>query len=211
MKVKQSNQVDITTEQSILNAAEQVFLEKGYNLAKTTEIANLAGVNHAMLHYYFRTKENLFNKVFEQKAQLFAGSFESLLDQEMPFFEKIKLGIETHFDFLAANPKLPVFIIQEVITNEKNKDMLKKILIPKVTRVIEKIEQAIEEEKKRGTITSVLALDLLLNIVSLNIFAFTSVQVFFGTNVDFHNQAVRMFLQHRKQNNVDLILKGLKN
>ena len=64
MKEETSN-----TEQSILKAAEKEFLKKGFSGSKTTEIAKEAGVTHAMLHYYFRTKENLFNKVFEEKAK----------------------------------------------------------------------------------------------------------------------------------------------
>ena len=55
---------DVNTEQAIMEAAEKEFLDKGYTLTKTTEIARIAGVNHAMLHYYFRTKDNLFEKVF---------------------------------------------------------------------------------------------------------------------------------------------------
>ena len=70
MKEETSN-----TEQSILKAAEKEFLKKGFSGSKTTEIAKEAGVTHAMLHYYFRTKENLFNKVFEEKAKQLADTF----------------------------------------------------------------------------------------------------------------------------------------
>ena len=69
MKEETSN-----TEQSILKAAEKEFLKKGFSGSKTTEIAKEAGVTHAMLHYYFRTKENLFNKVFEEKARQLADT-----------------------------------------------------------------------------------------------------------------------------------------
>ena len=69
------------TEQSILKAAEKEFLKKGFSGSKTTEIAKEAGVTHAMLHYYFRTKENLFNKVFEEKARQLADTFLSRVDE----------------------------------------------------------------------------------------------------------------------------------
>ena len=69
MKEETSN-----TEQSILKAAEKEFLKKGFSGSKTTEIAKEAGVTHAMLHYYFRTKENLFNKVFEEKSESSSGA-----------------------------------------------------------------------------------------------------------------------------------------
>ena len=56
------------TEQAILQTAETEFLDKGFALAKTTEIAKQAGVTHAMLHYYYRTKEKLFERVFQEKV-----------------------------------------------------------------------------------------------------------------------------------------------
>ena len=103
MKEETSN-----TEQSILKAAEKEFLKKGFSGSKTTEIAKEAGVTHAMLHYYFRTKENLFNKVFEEKAKQLADTFLSRVDESLPFLEKIKCFIEAHFDLLTANPELPL-------------------------------------------------------------------------------------------------------
>ena len=101
------------TEQIILEAAEKLFLDKGYAATKTTEIAQEAGINHAMLHYYFRTKENLFNKIFENKVQYFLSSFTSAFNQDLPFLEKIKLSVENHFDFIGTNPKIPMFIMRE--------------------------------------------------------------------------------------------------
>ena len=109
MKEETSN-----TEQSILKAAEKEFLKKGFSGSKTTEIAKEAGVTHAMLHYYFRTKENLFNKVFEEKARQLADTFLSRVDESLPFLEKIKCFIEAHFDLLTANPELPLFIYREI-------------------------------------------------------------------------------------------------
>lgn len=63
---------DRNTEQNILDAAEAIFLEKGYSGTTTTEIAKRAGVNHAMLHYYYRTKENLFEIIFEKQVKKYS-------------------------------------------------------------------------------------------------------------------------------------------
>ena len=125
MKEETSN-----TEQSILKAAEKEFLKKGFSGSKTTEIAKEAGVTHAMLHYYFRTKENLFNKVFEEKARQLADTFLSRVDESLPFLEKIKCFIEAHFDLLTANPELPLFIYREILTNECGKEICRKTLFP---------------------------------------------------------------------------------
>ena len=102
------------TEQLILKAAEEEFLEKGFVLAKTTEIARRAGVTHAMLHYYYRTKENLFEQVFRQKVQLVAKSLDTAFDEQLPFAQQLETLIQVHFEFIQANPRLPFFILNEI-------------------------------------------------------------------------------------------------
>lgn len=87
-------------EQLILKAAEEEFLEKGYNGAKTTSIAQKAGVTHAMLHYYYRTKEKLFELVFRNKVRLIADSLKYILDENNNFEDAIANFIHVHFEFL---------------------------------------------------------------------------------------------------------------
>ena len=106
------------TEQLILKAAEEEFLEKGFVLAKTTEIARRAGVTHAMLHYYYRTKENLFEQVFRQKVQLVAKSLDTAFDEQLPFAQQLETLIQVHFEFIQANPRLPFFILNEIYLDE---------------------------------------------------------------------------------------------
>ncbi|MCD8262058.1 MAG: TetR/AcrR family transcriptional regulator [Bacteroides sp.] len=84
MAAKEAN-----TEQLLLEAAETEFLEKGYGKARTTEIAKRAGVNHAMLHYYFRTKEHLFEIVFRKKAALMSEVLSFSFNQDLPFLGKV--------------------------------------------------------------------------------------------------------------------------
>lgn len=145
MKEETSN-----TEQSILKAAEKEFLKKGFSGSKTTEIAKEAGVTHAMLHYYFRTKENLFNKVFEEKAKQLADTFLSRVDESLPFLEKIKCFIEAHFDLLTANPELPLFIYREILTNECGKEICRKTLFPNFRLAISLLDRSLQEEIKKG-------------------------------------------------------------
>ena len=169
MKEETSN-----TEQSILKAAEKEFLKKGFSGSKTTEIAKEAGVTHAMLHYYFRTKENLFNKVFEEKARQLADTFLSRVDESLPFLEKIKCFIEAHFDLLTANPELPLFIYREILTNECGKEICRKTLFPNFRLAISLLDRSLQEEIKKGTIRPVKAEDLMVSAISLNIFVFVA-------------------------------------
>ena len=200
---------DMTTEAAIMQAAENEFLEKGFNGAKTTEIARRAGVTHAMLHYYFRTKENLFDQVFLEKLQIVANSFSMILGKDLPFLERIKLGIEAHFDYLLANPKLPAFIIHEIIADETRREVCKAVILPKFQEVLQRLKIAMQEEVAKGTIRFIEPWDLMMNIVSLNVFVFVATPlVKMIVNVDDENFGA--FLEHRKQQNVELILKGLQ-
>lgn len=201
---------ETTTEQLILEAAEAEFLEKGYGKARTTEIARRAGVNHSMLHYYFRTKENLFEVVFQKKAQSMAEIMSLSLQQDnLPFLEKLKKAIEDHFDFLAANEKIPTFIFSEILYDEKIKTIFLQIIRGKVTHVIHRLKQEIESEAARGTIRYIEPVDLLLNIVALNVFVFTTFPIMSGVlNIDEKGYAA--FLEHRKEANVDTTLRQLQ-
>lgn len=202
---------DPNTEQAILGAAEEVFLEKGFAAARTTEIARLAGVNHAMLHYYYRTKENLFDKVFDQKLQLLNNSFSTALERGMPFPEKIRLAVATHFDFLAANPRLPFFILNEVIVNPDRKKLFKELLLPKIQKIFHILEIEIKEEIKKGTVRSITPGDLLMHMGSLNAASIVAALVIYEKSGDEETeQAKQEFLNKRKQENIEFITKGLR-
>ncbi|MCD8179245.1 MAG: TetR/AcrR family transcriptional regulator [Tannerellaceae bacterium] len=140
---------ETTTEQLILEATEAEFLEKGYGKARTTEIARLAGVNHSMLHYYFRTKENLFEVMFQKKAKSMAEVMILTIRQDLPFLEKIKKDVEDHFDFVAANEKLPAFIFSEVLYDEKIKAIFINILQEKIKTILHKLKKEIEMEASK--------------------------------------------------------------
>ncbi len=201
---------ETTTEQLILEAAEAEFLEKGYGKARTTEIARRAGVNHSMLHYYFRTKENLFEVVFQKKAQSMSDiMILSFSQDDLPFLEKIRKAIEDHFDFLAANDKIPTFIFSEILYDEKIKSIFVHILRGKIKKVFDKLKQEIEREAAKGTIRYVEPADLMLNIVALNVFVFTTFPILSGV-LNINEEQYAAFLQHRKEANIDTILRQLK-
>lgn len=166
----------VNTEQAILKAAEKEFLKKGFSGSKTTEIAKAAGVTHAMLHYYFRTKENLFNKVFEEKAGQLADTFLSHVDESLPFMEKVKVSIEAHFNLLVANPDLPLFIYREVLTHANGEAVCRNTLFPNFRLALKTLEQPLNEEIARGNVRPISAEDLLLSAVSLNVFVFVAIR-----------------------------------
>jgi len=197
-------------EQLIIEVAEKLFMEKGYTGVKTTEIADEAGVNHALLHYYYRTKENLFSKIFEQKAVYLLSSFSIVVDDNFSFFEKLKEVIEAHFDFICKNPKLPFFILREIVSDKKRRAFILKDLFPIGEELHRKFKTVLRSEKQRGVIRPVKSIDLLLNIISLNVFTFVAAQIFFDFDAEEDQEKIRIFLEERKKNNVELIINSLK-
>jgi AcrR family transcriptional regulator len=199
-------------EEAILEAAEHEFLENGFEAAKTTKIASLAGVTHAMLHYYYRTKENLFNKIYDEKIKLLKYMFLNLADDpELPFLEKIKVGMEAHFDFLRANPYLPRFVINELIFKPKRLKLIEKDLKKLSETIIGKASEAIDKEVEKGTIVKIDAVTLLLDIASLNVFVFAA-KPLIGILTQVEDEDA--FFEARKKENVEIIMRrlgGVKN
>ncbi len=105
---------DINTEEKILQAARKVFLQKGMAGARMQEIANKAGINKALLHYYFRNKEKLFEAIFED---IFTGFFKKASNDLManiPTKEKISLLVDSYIKVISENPYVPLFILNEI-------------------------------------------------------------------------------------------------
>lgn len=199
---------DITTEQTILEAAEQEFLEKGFAGAKTTAIAKRAGVNHAMIHYYFRTKENLFTMVFQQKIRILAESFSQSFNQDLSFFDQLKLAIGTHFDFIAANPRLLFFVYGEIITNDRRKKMLVQSVFPKLKGIVKRLKDGIDVEVENGTIRFIRPTELLMNIIALNAITFLAMPLL--QIIKRNDKEVEKLLKQRRENNIQFIINGLK-
>lgn len=199
---------DITTEKTILEAAEQEFLDKGFAGAKTTAIAKRAGVNHAMIHYYFRTKENLFTMVFQQKIRILAESFSQSFNEELSFFDQLKLAIGTHFDFIAANPRLLFFVYGEIITNDRRKKMLVQSVFPKLKGIIKRLKDGIDVEVENGTIRFIRPTELLMNIIALNAITFLAMPLL--QIIKRNNNEIEKLLKQRRENNIQFIINGLK-
>lgn len=94
-----------STELNILAAAEKLFLEKGFKAASTTEIAREAGCNQALVHYYFRTKENLFDKIFYAKFETVMDFIDRSIRDDSNIFNSISSIIDEYFHFLTENPR----------------------------------------------------------------------------------------------------------
>lgn len=194
------------TEALILQAAEREFLEKGYSGAKTTAIAQAAGVTHAMLHYYFRTKEKLFEKIVADKMdKLKRVMFGVIGNPDLPLRERIKQGVEQHFDFIAENPLLPRFIFNELHEHPERIDQVKNSIASIAAKAITTLQNEIDRKAASGECRPVDARMLMLDIASLNLFPFVAAPLIsssFGKLFEGRDE----FLEMRKKENVRTVL-----
>ena len=204
------NQEKQSKEQQILAAAEQEFLTRGYDGARTTSIAQAAGVTHAMLHYYFRTKEQLFERIVDEKFETMSHSMFAIMgDPSLPIVERIKGGIEVHFDFVAQNPLLPRFVINEIISRPERYDVLYKRVGAIIDNVYRGLQSEINRSAERGEIERVDIKMLFISIMSLNIFTFLAYSFMEPLMGELMVNRER-FLAERKAENIETILRRIK-
>ena len=201
-------EIDSSTEKKILDVAEELFLEKGFAMTSTVEIAKKAGCNQALVHYYYRTKDKLFEMVFEKKIKLFISTFLTT-DDSLSFEENLRRKIEAHFELLRKNPKIPFLLFNELLTNEKRlKSFVERIIeFPKA--LFAKLSSELQEEIKRGNIRPLEPIDLMLTIISLNVTLFLATPIFRGI-AKFSEEELDAFYEKRKKENVRIILGSLK-
>jgi AcrR family transcriptional regulator len=200
---------DRNTEQAIIEAARKVFQEKGFKEATMRDIAAEANINMAMVHYYFRSKENLFFLVLNEAFSLLVEKIIIILtNNELDIFEKIRAIVREYITFFNEKPYLPQFLMGEVIRNPERigKQMLKNMSFLNVFRTF---SDQLEKEYEKGTIQHISALSLLLNIISLCVFpAIVKPMVCGVINCD--TAIFDLLIEDRKTEVADLIIKAIQ-
>lgn len=196
-----------STEEKILAAAKKVFLKEGMAGARMQDIADEAGINKAMLHYYFRSKEKLFEKIFTELSQHFFPRLVKIFESDEPLFRKIELFVGEYISQMQQTPYLPIFVLNEV--NRQPETFIKKMMgnrRPPVKKFIDDVQT----EVKKGIIKPVDPLQLLLNIISLCVFPFVARPVFqMVTNID--KAMFEKILEQRKSEVAKFIIQAIKN
>ena len=167
MPKKTKIEKDLSTEGKIKEAARKVFMQKGYAATRTRDIAEESGINLALLNYYFRSKEKLFNEVMQEKMQQFFGTLLPIINDASTKLEtKIDLIVSNYIDVLSQNPDLPLFVLSEM---KSHSEKIKKVLpVQKITGNISFIKQL---KEKRPDINPV---HFLMNILGMTVFPFVA-------------------------------------
>jgi len=193
-------------EERILEAARKVFLKKGMAGARMQDIADEAGINKAMLHYYFRSKEKLFEKIFSELSQYFFPKLVKIFESDESLFRKIERFVDEYIDQMSRTPYLPIFVLNEV--NRQPEPFIRK-MIGNRRPPVKKFFDSVEKEIKKGIIKPVSPAQLLLNIISLCVFPFAARPMFqIMANVD--KVTFDALLQQRKRELPKFIIDGIK-
>ncbi len=199
-----------TTREKIKAAALEIFMERGYDGARMQEIADRAGANKAMIHYYFSSKDALFEalirETFEELFKLFDEMGDFSYDDPKKWIEKI---VQTHFNFIAAHPNLPRVMVRELNSNnpiveQVLADLMKQFGARRLAMIVSMIRDRIAAGKLRAVDPK----QTMWNIVALNIFYFAFKPFIQAAWPEDVNEEAQL-LQQREQAIIDLLLYGL--
>jgi AcrR family transcriptional regulator len=160
---------DTSTELKIKEAATRVFIAKGFNGCTSREIAKEAGMNVALVNYYFKSKSHLFEIVIASVIEKFAESLFEVFKSELPLVSKVRVFIEKEYDFLGKHPEIASFLINELSKQEANffqcvgfSDAMKDA----------KIEAQVKEAQEKGEMRKINLVNIILLLMSNTNFPF---------------------------------------
>jgi len=160
-------------ENKIINTAMTVFIEKGYAETSMSEIAARAGINRPALHYYFRTKDKMFEAVFgDIILSIIPKIFDILVQKEKGIGQRVEEIIDTYHALLLENPKLPMFIIREI--NRDSNLLIKTITKLNLPDNFSKALNSIKEEMDEGKLKRVPIHFIIYNLYGLIAMPFLS-------------------------------------
>lgn len=202
---------EMNTEQKILDAAKDVFQQKGLTGARMQEIADKAGINKALLHYYYRTKDKLFEKVFEYAFSLFIPKVKEMMTSDKPIFEKLDFFVDNYIDLLQKHPFIPSFVISEL---NRNPQMLVNVFEKNVQLkregLIHKLDNQIKKEVEKGILKPISARNLMTNTVSLCIFPIVARPILQGILFENNKKEYDEFLKQRKDFVKEYLINSIK-
>lgn len=195
-----------STEQRIFDAAHELFVQKGLDGAKMQEIADRAGINKALLHYYYRSKEKLYEQVARAVINRAIPVVQELIESEDPFEEKITRFIDFYIELVSRNPFVPLFVITEL---NKHPDRFFETILPKHLPKPQVFFRQVEEEIARGNLRPMKPQHALVNIVSMCIFPFVAkpmIRIVLGLD----QAEINTFLAERKTEVKEFVFRAIK-
>ena len=194
-----------STEEKILEAAKKVFIQKGMYGARMQEIADEAGINKALLHYYFRSKDQLFEAIFQEAFTEFVPKAFSVFQSEKPFEEKLKSFVANYIDVLSANPYLPIFMLNEINQNPTRLGQM----VNMMGIIKEKVSIELKVNEEAGKYRAMDTVQLLTMIIGMTLFPYLARPIMKGAFA-LDDETFHDFLEERKILIPEIIMNYLK-
>ena len=199
--------LELSTEDKIIAAARKVFLKKGIDGARMQEIADEAGINKAMLHYYFRSKDKLFEFIFQETASKLFPHFEAVLDSNLDIFEKIRQVVKGYIDIIAENPFLILFVMNAI--NSDAGVSINESLVKQKPKFFSRFVEEMEKSAKKGLIKKVDAQNVLINLLAMCAFPFIAKPMIAGM-LSINEKKYAQLIEKRKTEVADFIIAAIK-
>lgn len=204
---------DGQTEAKILAAARKVFVREGTAGARMQEIAAEAGVNQALVHYYFRSKDRLAKAVFKEAASRLMPAVISLLGSEATIEEKVERFVHLYIDNVRRSPFLPGYILAELHHHPERIESLRDAagIDPTVLGnvLVGKLGKQIKARVKEGTMRPISPEQFVVNLLSLSVFPFAA-RPMLNVALGFDDKKFETFLNARRKELPGFILAGLR-
>jgi TetR/AcrR family transcriptional regulator len=183
------------TENLIKETAKRVFFSNGHINASTKEIAKEAGVNRALIHYYFRSRDFLFNMVLEEAMRSVSGKITAILGSDLDLRSKVRAFLDTFIREMAEFPYLETFMVIEIA---KNPEKMSELHPKNADQVKAIVDEQIQGEIAAGTLSAITIDHFMVNLMSLcnyPLIAKPVIQTIFG----YDDNAYKKFLAERKK------------
>lgn len=205
VKEKRDNQ----TEKAILMAARKVFTQKGFAATRMDDIAKEAGINRALLHYYFRSKEKLFDLIFQQRVREFFFGLAGKLSGPLGLEEKIKAVVEHDIDMIRSQPDLPIFVMQELAQRPERFVQMATESGASPAGMMKAWKAQVKEAVAAKMIRPIEAEQLLINVMSLCVYPFMAKPIIKAVQ-DLNDAQFEKMILKRKQQIVEFVMNSLK-
>ncbi len=156
--------IEKETEKKIFDAAQRVFQQNGFEGARMQEIADEAGINKSMLHYYYRSKDNLFMEVFQAGVKTIMPQLIGILASEIPLRQKVEQIVNFYYDTFMKNPELPSFVVYEMNQHpQRFQEFISSMNIQLPEEFIDQVEEGVGSGKLRPISPD----QFLINVISM--------------------------------------------
>lgn len=197
---------NINNEENILKVAREVFMQNGYDGTSMQMIADAAGINKSLLHYYYRSKEKLFGRIFSKVFGQFVPHLGVIFMSDMSIEEKIYAFTERYIDVFIENPLVPIFVMQELSKNPQHLAQLIKeaginseIMIRNIMNALEKEDIQLKDPRH-----------FLVNLIGLCVFPFAARPLTQRMMFNNDEEAYQNFLLERKKEVPKFIINAIK-